>query len=72
MNYERDRSVTLIFRLCGPTGRMFGMAFDQAHSRGQVADVDAPVYLDAELHPCSGKGNILHPDRQEPIRKHGA
>ena len=51
---------------------MFGMASDQAHSGEQVADVNAPVYRDAELHPCAGKGNILQADRQEPIGKHRA
>ena len=42
---------------------MFGIGSDQPHSRGEVSDVDATVYLDAELHPRSGKGNIFQADR---------
>jgi hypothetical protein len=42
---------------------MFGMASDQTHSGGEVGGVDATVYPDAELHPRSGKGNVLQADR---------
>ena len=65
-------SLTLIFGLGGPTGRMFGMVSDQPHSGGEIAGVDATVYVDTELHPRSGKGNVLQSDRQEPIGNHWA
>jgi hypothetical protein len=39
------------------------MGFDQSHARGEVADLDAAVDLDDDLHPCSGEGNIFKADR---------
>ena len=53
----------LIFGLCGPTGRMRGTRCDQPHSGGQVAHLDVTVRLDADVYPCSSKGNILQADR---------
>lgn len=49
--------------LCGPAGRTPRMGCHQPHSRGEVAHVDATVCLDADIHPCASKGDILHADR---------
>jgi hypothetical protein len=48
------------------------MASDQPHSGREVGDVNATVYVDTDLYPRSGEGNILHSDRQQAIRNDGA